>query len=111
MTHTFKRGDTGLTRDGRKFEVLADDMGGTHLLLVRAWGGGRWLAYEMRADGTSSSTGVDHDLMPPPPPVTDEETDAYWAAAYPTFGKVSEGVRRDVMRGLAAAFAVREARK
>lgn len=97
MTHTFKRGDTGLTRDGRRFEVLADDMGGEQPLLVRSTiDAAKWDSFRAASNP--------YYLMPL---VTDAEFEAFINTPG-CLGKIDSRVLRD---GLAAAFAVRDGRK
>jgi len=109
VTHTFKRGDAGLTRDGRKFEVLADDMGAAFPLAVRIAFGKEWDVWRFTSAGRGHPD-IDNasDLMPPPPPVTDEEVRAFADASSAWLH--CDGTNH-LKAGLAAAFAVREARK
>lgn len=69
MTHTFKKGDTGLTRGGDEYEVLADDMGAYEPLAVRVRKYVDWTLLSYVAGGEFAPLVGEHpcDLMPPKP--------------------------------------------
>jgi len=70
MTHTFRKGDTGLTRGGDEYEVLADDMGAYEPLAVRVRKYVDWTLFSYVAGGEFVPLVGEHpcDLMPPEPP-------------------------------------------
>jgi hypothetical protein len=72
MTHQFKVGDTGKTRDGRRYRVIATDLKSedTIVAAITLLSGEEYVALRFAtgkrfADGTSDAD----DLMPPTPAV------------------------------------------
>ena len=93
MTHTFKKGDTGLTRGGRPYEVVLDDLSGRWPIVVVVTGPEGKYTCDITASGryVEGETRTD-DLMPPAPTAVSE----IWANVYPDSVGAWYETRREV---------------
>lgn len=103
MTHKFKTGDTGLTRNGRPYRVIADDAkGGAYpivALISYADYADAEISSQNRLDGSHylSDKASPLDLMPPVQSVyinvyEDDDGLMFWRDVYSTRGEADEGV-------------------